>query len=600
MILVGSIREFMKIDYSFQKSLIKDTIENLLQNKTHVLAAAPGAGKTNMALAIIKNLKDSGHIKNALVFAHGQTIIRKQWCERASSLGFNAFEFSRDKHEIPKRCDLVVTLPHKARQHKEDFSNLDLLIVDEAHHFFTAIMVSDFIQEVEPKYVLCLTGTPSKLILLGHSTTGITVSEMMDHGVASDPRVEIWKSGYEMDFDEFTRTEMNPKEQNHKAVRLAIESLGKKHDLKSFLKKAIISVSFREEAVWVRDFLKKKGVNAFMCIYGFKDQDSKDTLNPLVFGECDVAVVVNKGILGFDFPNLEKVIDITHGLGPDRIFQMMCRLIRPSKISAGEKLYIKFAPNNIYLAYHHIMSYVVAMITEQYYYRSYRYFGDISAPLRENYECDIGSGKTFSLNPDISGIPEVISFSEMRERISSGCFTDTTFSEVKSLLLRGRKPFSIGYAKDLAKEFASVKEFRSHHGWIYDRLRRNIGITNIYNLFGETPPTFKKASVFTEESARSILKAHRFENRHDLKRKNLSLYKWLLKYNRELLQEFSPSNRVKWSLEKALKYAKQFKSINELSKDSDGCHRFLKKNLKASEYNDLIRYYESKRLNKRA
>jgi type I site-specific restriction endonuclease len=116
-----------KPDYSYQTSMIADVLATVRANITHtpdpskgcVLAGGTSSGKTRMALLIIDQLLKDGVVKNVLISAHGQTILRSQMAAEAIKLraeGLISFTFetfieSRSFHAKKNPPQVVIALP---------------------------------------------------------------------------------------------------------------------------------------------------------------------------------------------------------------------------------------------------------------------------------------------------------------------------------------------------------------------------------------------------------------------------------------------------------------------------------------------------------
>jgi superfamily II DNA or RNA helicase len=100
------------MNYNYQKPLVKNVCRDLKESgKTVVLAACPGAGKTHMASEVIDELMDDEGIRSALIFAHGQTILRGQWEE-----------------VIGKACHYIRSVVTRGKKAKRQFKENQIII----------------------------------------------------------------------------------------------------------------------------------------------------------------------------------------------------------------------------------------------------------------------------------------------------------------------------------------------------------------------------------------------------------------------------------------------------------------------------------------
>ena len=83
----------------------------------------------------------------------------------------------------------------------------------------------------------------------------------------------------------------------------------------------------RHQAKQVQDYLTNKNITAALSISKTDDlseeiENFKEDIN------CKVLIVVGRGILGFNYPELVNVIDMTCSQNINRIFQLMARVLQ--------------------------------------------------------------------------------------------------------------------------------------------------------------------------------------------------------------------------------------------------------------------------------
>jgi superfamily II DNA or RNA helicase len=578
----------MNLDFSYQNKLIKDAIQTLKASKHCVLAAAPGAGKTNMAYEIIQKLLDDGTIKNALISAHGQNILLDQWLARAEKLGIKVSSIlsrkNRRKPTFDKDAEISVGLPHTLI--RRDIGKVDLLVVDESHHFYGASMIDELEKKIRPNFILLLTGTPAGLLSAGIPVVGITVSEMIDYGVAADPEIKLWKSAYKLKAKDYSRDMMVTGGLRAKETLETLAMLKEQvADLKEFFYRGMIVCQFRSQAALVRDWLKKEGVETLLCISDsstgdnikIEIEDVEDSVEKFTSEKVPTVIVVNRAILGFDYPKLRMVFDMSCSLNPDKLFQLLCRLIRRG---GSKKQFIKVGSDDMALHNYHVMSYVAAMSVPEYYYEprgGNQSPNDFSAPISRSIAARIERGEGENIR--IVDLPEVPSFATFRRTEKSGEYARTTLRYVKRMLGHDSKNVSIEEYKKLALKFSHPKLFKKAHPGAYELFARRLGgVAKLYELFGLEWKAPKAPTKWTQLSAQQALLKLNPENRYELKRVNVSLYKWLLKNNIEYLNKVLPSQVKEWTKSSAFRELKKYRNRKELCNRNDSLWRYLREN----------------------
>jgi hypothetical protein len=76
--------------------------------------------------------------------------------------------------------------------------------------------------------------------------------------------------------------------------------------------------------------------------------------------------VVRRGILGFDYPSLVNVIDISCSQNVDNILQLLCRVVRVSN-SVEQKLFYKVCPLELVEHFKYVMTAVMCLTRQDYY-----------------------------------------------------------------------------------------------------------------------------------------------------------------------------------------------------------------------------------------
>jgi superfamily II DNA or RNA helicase len=355
------MNKFQLRDYQLQP--FNEILFNLQTGINTVLAAGTGAGKTVIAAFLADVLVKQN--KKVLILTHGQTVLKTQWTERL------------DQMQIPysTNCknytNLLVGLPQSIKNIEK--ISFDYIIIDEAHEFYFAEkMVQSIIKKAKPKAILCLTATPSKFISRGgFDVKVIAALDLYKQGYLADlyfglfsTPVKFKKIDYNSDnnlkttfefknsqtkdalhsmLDEMHRriTTVFNKSNPHvyKVTKKFVNVLGK-------LEKTLIACHSISQAEFVKNFLEEQNVK--VCLSNSdNDVDSHEIERFKNNKDILVLIVVNRGILGFDFSELVNVVDMTGTMNIDRMFQMYGRVLRKDENNPNkEKFYFKLAPEN--------------------------------------------------------------------------------------------------------------------------------------------------------------------------------------------------------------------------------------------------------------
>ena len=329
-------------DYSFQENLKEEVWKNLQDKGRAVLAAGCGAGKTQMAIDLIKRHLDRGGGR-VLVLTHGQKLLRQQTSEAfaKANLPFEHAEIGV-KGQNPS-APIHIGLPHSISRNA-DYNDYALVVDDEAHHFYRGKMVQDILARNPDAKQLMLTASHGWFTKTHWPVTAMSMIELLDRGVIMGPLVEMASSGD--DFRNYLNSEgeLNKKFKfKHLYSDLEKVFLLLKKQFKGRNTKSMIACHNQATADSVVQFLQKHRVGAVLSTSD-ADPNSDEIARFQTDAECQVLVVVYRGILGFNMPELETIVDLSGSDNIDRIFQLVGRCVRAKE---GKKpLYIKLAPKN--------------------------------------------------------------------------------------------------------------------------------------------------------------------------------------------------------------------------------------------------------------
>jgi len=484
-------------DYSFQPEIEGEVYAHLTAEPSGggvVLAATPGAGKTNMAIRIADRWLREHSQSKVLVLTHGQRLLQKQFHDRVVKTGFaHTFSMLTPGIEAAGAERLHVSLPHYFQDRSQrSIPGYELIIIDEAHHFFTAPMVEKILDACPRAKVLALTGSPSCFIASQRFPLVMRSAEdLIPFGVLTDPYVELVQTSlrfgdgdYNDEEDlkegvEFTESEtasalgdglsglfsavVKHLRSPMRAPQLKAGVFGKAARLfvERHLGKTLIVCHTIAQAEKVHTYLEKAGFGALISTSKNEYSDSP-SIEKFKAGPETFLVVVNKATLGFDYPELMNIVDISFR-SPDKIFQALCRVVRPSEVTPeAKKLYIMVTPTSRAELTHHIMSFVMALSTSKVYKTYDGNWKHIptpkSGPVKPRPHRPVGDGKGTKSLPAIV-LPRFYTFEELRH-IDNGVFQPYAWSNFTET----RKQLSAEVARvaeNKIKLLAAIRELKS-------------------------------------------------------------------------------------------------------------------------------------------
>jgi len=421
---------------TYQDTAITKVQESLEQREITVLAACPSAGKTLMTIYMMEEWLRQNPNSKIMVLAHGTTILRTQFHDVLKETKPNfTYNLVEKFTQYDVTADVNICLPQTLAGNVLD--KIDFLIVDEAHQFYFAEkMMKDIIKQTKPKKQLLLTGTPSPFIRKGFKIIPVTLNTIFDEGMISDLYVEIATSSYTFD----PMTDFNQDDELKLGVYIKDSETKKTLDdlvskiverLKSIrgndyqnllpewlptlkrLQKTMIACRSQQQAMQVKHYFDKMGVKSALSISDI-DYNSSEIEVFKQDVDCLILIVVGRGILGFNYPELVNVVDMTTSQNVDRIYQLLCRVIRKHP-EGQKKLFFKVAPNIHSDYYKYIMTAVLSLSDESFFTKfNGKNFSEMIIPIiktkREHHEPNNGGGngkpRPKTLKPiDFEGLP---------------------------------------------------------------------------------------------------------------------------------------------------------------------------------------------------
>ncbi len=397
-------------ELEYQQLAISEVKKSMVERPITILAAAPSSGKTYMTIHIIDEYLKENPNHKVIVLAHGTTILRTQFhqeivnIDNMSPLCFKS-KIVESYTEYDKSVGVNVCLPQTL--FNKPIPKIDLLVVDEAHEFYFPTktgdknMMKNIIDTCKPKKQLLLTGTPAKFILHNYHIVPITLNTLFDANMITDLYVEIATSSYDFNLENFNAdNELTKKSKfNNNETNKTLDDLLEKvvNRLKSFkstnivnfipnwlptlkhLKKTMFACKSQEQARQVQNYFNNKGINSALSITD-TDVNSEEIQRFLDDDDCLILIVVGRGILGFNMKELHNVVDMTMSYNINRVYQLMCRVVRPN--GDMNKLFFKVVPNTLSDYYKYIMTAVMALSEEEFYLKfNGKNFNDMYIPV---------------------------------------------------------------------------------------------------------------------------------------------------------------------------------------------------------------------------
>ena len=614
---------------SYQNTAITNVQESLKQREVTVLAACPSAGKTLMTIYIMEEYLRENPNHKVMVLAHGTTILRTQFHdvleEAKPNFTYNLVE-KFNQYNINK--DVNICLPQTLNGNI--LSKIDLLVVDEAHQFYLAEkMMKEILKQTKPERQLLLTGTPSPFIVKGYNIIPVTLNTIFDEGMISDLYVEIATSAYKFDIMSDYNADNELKTSSHfknSETKKTLDDLITKivDRLKSIkdnpyqnllpewlptlkrLQKTMIACRSQQQAMQVKNYFDKIGVKSALSISD-TDLNSSEIEVFKQEKDCLILIVVGRGILGFNYPELVNVVDMTTSQNVDRIYQLLCRVIRKHP-EGQKKLFFKVAPNIHSDYYKYIMTAVLSLSDESFFTKfNGKNFSDMLIPViktkvkREtNTNTNTGSKKSKGkIKPvDFEGLPVFNFFKDLYHKKDAilNVYAYTTIRDVRAEFtdytpsgywtLENCKESALKHNKpeDWYKADGGALQAAKRNGWYEECIK--------HMIIG------KNGGYWTKELC--IEDARKFNTRKEWIKNNNTPYSLAL-INGWLEECTSHMKNLRQALtkERCLENAKKYDTVLEWSKKGGGEYKFARMHEWFDEcISHMVKYVNPKSLTK--
>lgn len=298
-------------NYQYQETAAETLLKNILTNKYigGVLGSVPGSGKTTISFHFINKYLVKFPNAKVLVLTHNTNVLKNQYL---ADLTNSHIKINFSFGDLNSDAQVRVGIPASIK----DLSKVDLLIVDEAHHYWGQKMVTDIYKAVNPNHVLLLTGSPSSFIQHNYVAKIKGKKQYFIHTISGE---ELVKNNV------FSEVAIN-----------SVAGLGVRSKIENALKKAVekkyntdkimIACSTCEEAKIAANYIKTFDRKVSLSL-SENDSDSVE-FQRFLDGETDVLVVADRGILGFSCKELTLLIDLKCSQDIDNRFQLIARVLR--------------------------------------------------------------------------------------------------------------------------------------------------------------------------------------------------------------------------------------------------------------------------------
>jgi superfamily II DNA or RNA helicase len=609
----------------YQSEKMQDVITSIAnQELPTVFAACPSAGKTLMSICMIDTiLKDNPNFR-VLVLAHGTNVLRSQYAEEVAGANPDFTHCEVTNKQEMEGCDaqVVVAIPQSIKAVKK-LPKFDLVVVDEAHQFYFADMVQNIIRKVGAKHQLLLTGTPSIFIKNEFPLITVTVNEILDYDMVEDLTVVVASSNYRINRTDFNASgdvredyEFQEEETNNTlddflsvlesklksvlkeftALEAGLSALTGWHLPLKALDKTMVVARSQHQATQIRNYFLRKKVNVALSTSD-TDANSTEIQRFKQDDDCRVLIVVGRGILGFSFPRMINVVDMSGTQNIDRIFQLMCRVIRKHP-DGKKKFFFKIAPKDLEHNYEYIMTATMCLCDESYYTK---YNGDnfldleipvvrTPRPQREPREDDEPREPRTPRSTDIRpveflGLPEGIRFfKDLLHKDNGEAMVNHSFAKIREVkyLLGDYERVQRGYwTKEnciaQAKNFNRIVDWQKTISTSY-----NVALKNgwLNECTEHMTAAQKSVGYWTKENC--LKEAKKYNTRTDWQKKSAGSYdkalknKWVDELSTHMIIKLKP--RGYWTKEKCIEESKQYNTTREWKEKSGSSYTTARKN----------------------
>jgi len=307
--------EILNNKYSYQPKAAKAILEMALSQDyvAAILAAAPSSGKSTIIIHALNSFLEKHPHARVVILTHNQNILKNQMIENFQNpnveIKFTFGIFGSDSQ-------VEIGIPSNASK----ISEMDLLVVDEAHQYYWEPMVDKIVAKHTPKYQILMTGSPSFFVKYNNAVDNSTKSakKFGMHFIAANDLMNGVFSPIDLDVVRF-----DGKQTIDKMKAVFARAKEERYDMT----KIMWACKTIKEATAVAYYLKNEFGRTVFVSTSENDADSVAIQN-FINSKDGVLIVVNKGILGFSDSNITCLIDFKCSKDLDTRNQFFARGLR--------------------------------------------------------------------------------------------------------------------------------------------------------------------------------------------------------------------------------------------------------------------------------
>lgn len=545
------------------------TIRNILSlfrqgHRAQILGWYTGGGKTHIFLSAIEEILRSEPDARIGVSAYFLTNIKTQIAERIQSYDVISTD-TIDSRKTSSGASVLIFNPQALYLNETLDVKFDYLFVDESHAGLgEGRKMLPYIRRNHCKSnckLLAISATPWELFSLPEFKKAIIHKRGIDRGYMNDKRVaEVSLKFHEGEVkfhrEDFNRSgDLKPKELMTKREVLRVAAIKKLTELKAICTRndkvlvvaptgldcgiaESIALHLGDEAL----LLTNKTEHEEQVIEQFKQDRSIRFL-----------VVINKCRIGYDMPELTRIINISMTKNVKRLVHDLGRISRLNPQDPTSKK-----------TYHYIFNQAMSK-------------AEVEALFRMVLRCAVGIYPTRSrINPLHEGVEVDDSFGEDDSEVTLknllGFIRMVKFGKPSGIKIfgrenDGRRAILVLEAKDVARKYQKNGYGRKYFADKENNMYRILLDTD-RALLDELWPYYTKRTL-----EKALTEAKKYSSRRELTRKNNALYTWFRNHNRmkelnEILPQIIPWG--KWNAVTSEAEARKYASRNRFKKGAPG------------------------------
>jgi len=376
------------------------------KNNIVVLAAAPNSGKTLLSIAWMERYLNDNPTHKILVLTHGQNLLRNQFYNdiKQSQVNFSYEKILTGNDFRQAEKQVMITLPHTIINAIDDVNTFNVLVVDEAHHFYYAEdgMVAKIIDRFKFEKQLLLTGTPAIFVAHKMDIIAVALEELIEGEWASDPIIVISNSTYDIKGGDFNANDELKKEVKldkaetfetlNRLLSIIERYMFKKGwtNLIHSLGKTMIVAKSTSQAKDIQKYFNSFKIETLISTYD-TDRHS-DIINRFINDDINIIIVVDRGILGFNLPTLVNIIDMKCGKNISNLFQLFNRITRLHP-EGKQKYFFKIVPESYENEYLYMLSAAISLIFKDNYIKYNGTPDELVIPVLKTFMKQEANGK---------------------------------------------------------------------------------------------------------------------------------------------------------------------------------------------------------------